>query len=166
MTAIFSVTPNDSIGANGKLLQKHFADFAHFKIITQHAVLLAGKTTAHEMPLHLNNRSLLVLSKSKIANRHCVTSIEEALQIASGKPLFVIGGANVLSQTIDKCHQCIVTRWENDVLGTMTTQFNLYRDTHHLVWSWKTKYGFSLERWVRNGNKKGEMESKECGSMG
>lgn len=166
MTALFSVTPTDVLGVHNKLAKTHFADFAHFKLVTQHAVLLAGKKTAAEMPLHLKNRTLLVLSSSPVAHRHCVASIKEALQIASGKPLFVIGGANVLTQTIAQCHQCIITRWDTDVIATTTTQFDLYRDTHHLVWSWKTKYGFSLERWVRNGNKKGEMESKERGSMG
>ena len=166
MTALFSVTQNDVLGVDGKLAHTHPADFAHFKLLTQGGVLIAGRKTAEEMPRVLLNRTLLVVTSSKLANRLCVPNLESAFDYCQNKPTFVIGGALILNQVIHQCTQCLITRWSHTEDATGSIPFDTYRTTHSLCWSWKTKHGFTLERWVRNGNKKGEMESKECGSIG
>jgi dihydrofolate reductase len=101
---------NGVIGASGKLPWRLPADLRHFKALTLGAPMIMGRKTFDSLPGILPGRRHIVLTNDRGWRRDGVEvahSIEEALDLAGGDRVSIIGGAEIYRQFLpltDKIH--------------------------------------------------------------
>lgn len=116
------------IGKNNALPWHISADLKHFKEITQGGVIIMGRKTLESMGRALPNRMNWVITRDPdwhFSGVKVAHSIAEALQQAAqdapqtAKPdsLFIIGGGEIFSQTMDIADRLELTHVELDVQG-------------------------------------------------
>ena len=101
---------NYEIGWNNNLLWRIPADLQNFKNLTSGHHILMGRKTFESIGRPLPNRVSLVVSKAGVAlpdnpNVHSFQDIDSAIKYAESKfepELFVIGGAQIYNQLMDK----------------------------------------------------------------
>lgn len=110
------VMDNDcAIGKNGGLLTWLPDDMKRFRETTQGSVVIMGRKTYESFPKRpLPNRENFVLSRSakEIDGAEVFPSIESVLKRVEncGKPVFVIGGAEIYKQLAPYCDEALITR--------------------------------------------------------
>lgn len=114
------VMDNDcAIGSGGGLLCSLPEDMKRFRETTQNSVVIMGRKTYESFPKRpLPNRENLVLSRSQkaIEGAEVFKDIESVLERVKncGKPVFVIGGAEIYKQFAQYCDEALITRvYEN-----------------------------------------------------
>lgn len=106
---------NDGIGTdNGELLFDLPKDMAHFKAITTGKHVVMGRTTWDSLPVKpLPKRKNYVLTDNKelevSGNTKLVHSIEEVLEMAKGKDVYIIGGGHTYYQFMPYADKLIIT---------------------------------------------------------
>jgi dihydrofolate reductase len=122
---VVAVAKNNVIGKRGELPWYIPEDLKHFKQITSgHTVLMGRKTfdsIIQRLGKPLPNRKSLVITSRKMPhfeNVEFFTSIEEAIKTHK-EDIYVIGGATIFSQLMDKVDTLymthIVKEYEGDV---------------------------------------------------
>ena len=99
------------IGRNGGMPWNNKADMKWFKEMTINNIVIMGKTTYESIGNALKDRINIIISHhpEKIADAELVPSIEESIKLAesyyekdNSKKIFVIGGASIYKQFIEK----------------------------------------------------------------
>jgi dihydrofolate reductase len=126
---IAALNKNRVIGRNGKIPWHIPEDIHRFKQFTTHHTVLMGRKTFESIGKPLPNRKNVVVSKNqnlfkslKIGEVNNTLfffpSIESALfNFQSEEKVFVIGGGEIFSQTIDRADELDLTIVENDEAG-------------------------------------------------
>lgn len=115
MDAIVSVTRDWGIGRNGGLLVRNKADMRRFKELTMGGSVIMGRQTFEGLPGGpLPGRNNIVLTRNRdfsLAGIEVASSIDEALALADayGGETWLIGGASLYRQFLDKCSKVYVT---------------------------------------------------------
>lgn len=122
---IVAVSENGVIGKDGDIPWHYPEDLKHFKEKTTSHSVIMGRKTYFSLPKNyrpLPNRKNIVLSRSdpelpdevELAN-----SLEEAWGIAEefSDKTFIIGGANIYEQTLDKADKIVLTRIHEEYEG-------------------------------------------------
>jgi dihydrofolate reductase len=115
ISIIAAIADNFAIGKSNKLLWHLPADLKHFKELTSGHCIIMGKRTYNSLPIRpLPNRKNIVLttmlSEAVREGYFEVESIEEALDLCEKeKQVFIIGGATVYKQSIDKADSMYLT---------------------------------------------------------
>lgn len=119
---IVAVDENNAIGFEDKLLFPISEDLKRFKRLTRGHVVIAGTKTVNTLPLLLD-RTVLHLTKNvkkflspdgyKIKKR--IENIDEAKTgwaepIHCAEPIFIIGGGEVYTSTLDQASVIVMTR--------------------------------------------------------
>lgn len=116
MNIISAIDENNGIGKNNALLTHIPEDMKFFKEKTTNNIVVMGRKTLESFPNQkaLPNRINIVISSQilNIDNAICVRSIDEAIDVANriGKEIFIIGGASIYKQFIDKCDTLYITK--------------------------------------------------------
>lgn len=116
MNIISAIDENNGIGKNNALLTHIPEDMKFFKEKTTNNIVVMGRKTLESFPNQkaLPNRINIVISSQilNINNAICVRSIDEAIDVANriGKEIFIIGGASIYKQFIDKCDTLYITK--------------------------------------------------------
>ena len=116
MNIIAAIDENNGIGKNNALLTHIPDDMKFFKEKTTNNIVIMGRKTLESFPNQkaLPNRINIVISSQilNIDNAICVRSINEAIDVANriGKEIFIIGGASIYKQFIDKCDTLYITK--------------------------------------------------------
>lgn len=103
---IASITDNNALGKDNKLLFRLKKDMAHFKNITTDNVVIMGRKTYESIGKTLPNRVNIVLSRNMKSNEDFYTfdSIEKAIEWSKEnypqKEIFIIGGASVYDKAL------------------------------------------------------------------
>jgi dihydrofolate reductase len=100
ITLVVARAQNGVIGRDGKLPWHLPADLKRFKALTTGSVMVMGRKTFESLPGLLPGRRHVVLTRDRewhAAGAEVVRDIEQALQIAAGEPLSVIGGAEIFA---------------------------------------------------------------------
>lgn len=124
LTLIAAVARNGVIG-NGNAIPWHVpADFKHFSATTKGNVVVMGSKTWHSLPDRfrpLPHRENVVVSSREIprtqktanATTRFLPTLERACEtarlIAGPKPIFIIGGASIYEQTIDRADRLLIS---------------------------------------------------------
>jgi len=106
---------NNGIGkANGELLFKLPKDMAHFKSVTSGKHVVMGRKTWDSLPTKplpkrknyvlTNNESFEIEGKTKV-----LRSIEDVLEMAKSKDVYVIGGGEIYKQFMPHAKRIILT---------------------------------------------------------
>lgn len=112
---VVAADENNGIGKDNKLLCQLPADMKFFKTLTWGHTLIMGRKTFESM----NNKALpgresIVITRQKdFISDNCLIaySIEHALELAKkDRKIFIIGGADIFSQTISLVDNIYLTR--------------------------------------------------------
>ena len=124
---IVAMAKNRVIGKNNELLWHIPEDLKRFKRLTiGHAVIMGRKTfesVLKRLGKPLPERLNIVLTRDASYQREgcqVAQSIEKALELASGKEVFIIGGAEVYAQALPKAERLYVTLIEHEYEGDVS----------------------------------------------
>ena len=124
LSLIAAISENNCIGKNNTLPWNIPEDMKHFKDITSGNVVLMGRNTWESIPEKFrplpNRKNIVVTRKENYVVPEGVelySSIEEPLDKYKKENLFVIGGASIYKQTIDKADTLYITEVHRQVDG-------------------------------------------------
>lgn len=169
------MSKNRVIGNQGKIPWRISDDFTHFKNLTSGKTLIMGRKTYESLPSPLNDRTVIVVSKSsglkvdKLDNREndtsekeefmFVDSIEKALEVAKktkgSQEIFIGGGGEIYKQTINLVNKIYLTVIEAEVEGDTffpefdISEWNLASSRKRYAQVLDQSVIYRFEEWVR-----------------
>lgn len=117
---IAAYAKNRVIGRNGKIPWNIKGEQNRFKELTTGNVVVMGRKTYEEIGHPLPGRDTIVLSKSsRYEGEHCKTAgtLEEALQLARGRDIYISGGEGVYREALDLADVLYITEVEAEIEG-------------------------------------------------
>lgn len=120
ITIVIARAENGVIGRDGKLPWHISADLKRFKALTVGSVMVMGRKTFESLPGVLPRRRHVVLTRDrqwKAEGAEVAHSIEEALQLAEGERVSVIGGADIFALFLPLADRVELTEVLQDVHG-------------------------------------------------
>jgi dihydrofolate reductase len=157
LSIIVAASQNNVIGQQGGLPWHLPAEMARFKQITMGHPIIMGRKTHESIGRALPGRQNIVITHDKnyrAEGCEVVGSIDKALAAAKGaEEVFVIGGANLYQQIMDRADKIYLTRVKAEFEGD--TFFNFDPSLWEQIFSedhpagHNNQYGFEFQQWVR-----------------
>jgi dihydrofolate reductase len=116
---IVAMSENRVIGINNSLPWHISSDLKRFKELTSGNIVVMGRKTFESIGKPLPNRKNYVLTRNKnltIDGVTLISSLDDIIESNDAK-VFIIGGGEIYSQTINKCNELIVTRIKKEITG-------------------------------------------------
>jgi len=120
VTIVVARARNGVIGRGGKLPWHIPADLKRFKALTMGSVMVMGRKTFESLPGLLPERRHIVLTRDRgwsAAGAEVAHDTQEALQLAGGSPVSVIGGADIFGLFLPLANRIELTEVVEDVEG-------------------------------------------------
>jgi len=122
LSHIVAISKNRAIGKDGKIPWYLPEDLKKFKARTQQHTILMGRKTYESIGKPLPKRRNIVVSrtmkKPEGVELELVSSLEEALKLCPpDEESFIIGGAEIYAQTMDKIDRIYLTTVDRVVEG-------------------------------------------------
>jgi dihydrofolate reductase len=120
ITIVVARAHNGVIGRDGKLPWHLPADLKRFKALTMGTSMVMGRKTFDSLPGLLPGRRHIVLTRDpawNAAGAEIAHSIDEALALARGEPLSVIGGADIFALFLPLADRVELTEVQADIAG-------------------------------------------------
>jgi dihydrofolate reductase len=120
ITLIVARARNGVIGRGGKLPWHISADLKRFKALTLGSAMVMGRKTFESLPGLLPDRRHIVLTRDKdwqVEGAEVAHDVEEALRLADGGPVSVIGGADIFALFLPLADRIELTEVLEDVEG-------------------------------------------------
>ena len=121
ISAIGAVASNGMLGLDGWLPWDIPEELAYFEKMVEGAALVIGRLTYESMDVVPADSFIVSRQRDLVLRPGCVrvASVEEGLQaaLATGKPVFVIGGASIYAAAWPYCHRFYLTRIEQAFPG-------------------------------------------------
>lgn len=111
---------NGVIGRDGKLPWHLPADLKRFKELTMHTAMVMGRKTFESLPGLLPGRRHIVVTRNshwRADGAMAAHDIEEAITLAAGQPISVIGGAEIFHLFLPLADRIELTEVLADVPG-------------------------------------------------
>lgn len=159
VTLIAAAAENNALGKDNQMIWRLPDDFKRFKQLTTGHYIIMGRKTLESMNGPLPNRTNVVITRQpNYTHEGCiiVNGLMEALAACpQDEEVFVIGGGEIYSQSIDKADKIELTR----VLGISPDADAFFPDIDPDKWvkaeqvhhdkDEKHAYEFVFETWVR-----------------
>jgi len=113
ISIIVAVDENNIIGKDNKLLWHIPDDLKRFKILTADNYVIMGRKTYESIGKPLPNRENIVVSRKDISINGVIVanSVDQAIDMCKNdKRIFIIGGAEIYSQTVGIANYIYLTR--------------------------------------------------------
>lgn len=120
ITLVVARAQNGVIGSGGTLPWHIPADLRRFKALTMGSAMVMGRKTFASLPGLLPGRRHIVLTRDaawQANGAEVVHSVEEALQLASGERVSIIGGADIFAQFMPLADRIEFTEVLADIEG-------------------------------------------------
>jgi dihydrofolate reductase len=120
ITIVIARARNGVIGRDGKLPWHISADLRRFKALTMGSVMVMGRKTFESLPGLLPGRRHLVLTRDRswrVEGAEVAHDADEALALAKGEKLSVIGGADLFRLFLPLADRVELTEVLADVPG-------------------------------------------------
>ena len=120
ITLVVARARNGVIGRDGRLPWHIPADLKRFKELTMDSVMVMGRKTFESLPGLLPGRRHVVLTRDpfwRAEGAQVAHDIEEALTLAAGRPISVIGGADIFRLVLPLADRIELTEVLADVPG-------------------------------------------------
>jgi dihydrofolate reductase len=120
ITLVVARATNGVIGRDGTLPWRIPADLRHFKRLTMGTVMVMGRKTFAGLPGLLPGRRHIVLTRDRVwsaAGAEVAHSVDEALRLAKGEQVSVIGGAEIFGLFVPLADRLELTEVLADVAG-------------------------------------------------
>lgn len=146
LTLIVATDRARGIGIENSLPWRLPEDLAHFKRTTTGHPIIMGRKTFESIGRPLPGRRNVVISRNpdwQHAGVEAVTSVDAALALTAATETFVIGGAQIYSETLARATRLIVT--EIDRVFDCDTFFPAIDPT---LWRESTREGYYSEHYA------------------
>jgi dihydrofolate reductase len=123
ITLVVARARNGVIGRDGKLPWHLPADLKRFKALTMGSVMIMGRKTFESLPGLLPNRRHVVLTRDpewRAEGAEVARDVDEALRLAAGRPVSVIGGEEIFELFMPLADRIEVTEVLDNVTGDTT----------------------------------------------
>jgi dihydrofolate reductase len=113
VSIIAAIGDNRELGKNNALLWHIPQDLKRFKTLTTGHTVIMGRKTYESIGKSLPNRTNIIITKDKeFTAPGCIIahSLDEAIQKSQDAEIFIIGGASVYQQAIDKADKLYLTK--------------------------------------------------------
>jgi dihydrofolate reductase len=120
ITIVVARARNGVIGRGGKLPWHISADLKRFKALTLGSVMVMGRKTFESLPGLLPGRRHVVLTRDarwSAPGAEIVHDVDEALRLAHGERISVIGGADIFALFLPLADRIELTEVEGDIEG-------------------------------------------------
>ena len=120
ITLVVARARNGVIGHNGKLPWHLPADLRRFMALTMGSAMIMGRKTFESLPGLLPGRRHIVLTRDQswsAEGAEVAHHVDEALSLARGEPVSVIGGADVFALFLPLSDRLELTEVLQDVPG-------------------------------------------------
>ena len=120
ITLVVARARNGVIGREGKLPWRLSADLKRFKALTMGSAMVMGRRTFESLPKLLPGRRHVVLTRDRnwrAEGAEIAHTVDEALRLAGGEPLSVIGGADIFKLFLPLADRIELTEVLEDVPG-------------------------------------------------
>lgn len=120
VTLVVARAQNGVIGRGGTLPWHIPADLKRFKALTMGSVMVMGRKTFDSLPGLLPGRRHVVLTRDQswsAEGAEVVHDVDEALRVAGGQPVSVIGGAEIFGLFLPIADRLELTEVIADVEG-------------------------------------------------
>ena len=120
ITLVVARAANGVIGRDGKLPWHLPEDLKHFKAVTMGRPMIMGRRTFDSLPGLLPGRRHIVLTRDRqwsAEGAEVAHSVEEAMQMAHGEPVSVIGGAEIFELFLPYADRLELTEVRGEVRG-------------------------------------------------
>lgn len=127
LIAVVAMTPAGVIGRNGDMPWRLSSDLRRFKSMTMGGTLIMGRKTYDSIGRPLPGRRTIVVTRDETWSAVGVDvagSPHAAVEMATGQA-FVVGGAQIYRQLIDRCDEIWMTRVWSGVDGDTILSFDL-----------------------------------------
>jgi dihydrofolate reductase len=120
---IAAKSDNDVIGKDNDLVWHMPADLKFFKNTTKGHWVIMGRKTFESMNGPLPHRTHIIITRNpdyRAEGCYVVSSVDEAFEKAAGQDLdkvFILGGAEIYRQTMDKADQMYITEIKSTFEG-------------------------------------------------
>lgn len=125
---IVAYAQNRVIGNKGMIPWKIKGEQKRFKELTTGNVVIMGRRSYEEIGKPLPNRTTIVISTTKdFTAENCYTakSLDEALEIAGNRDVYISGGARLYEEALLKVEKMYITEIEKTIEGdTYFPEFN------------------------------------------
>ena len=108
------------IGNKGRIPWRIKGEQLRFKNLTTGNVVVMGRRSYEEIGRPLPNRLTIVVSSTKCFDEEnviTVKSIEEAIEKAEGKDVFISGGARIYEEALPLCDKLFITEVDGEFEG-------------------------------------------------
>jgi dihydrofolate reductase len=120
ITLVVARAQNGVIGRGGKLPWHIPADLKRFKALTMGSAMVMGRKTFESLPGLLPGRRHVVVTRDRewrATGAEVAHGVEEALRLAGGEPVSVIGGAEIFALFLSVATRLELTEVLADVEG-------------------------------------------------
>jgi dihydrofolate reductase len=120
ITIVVARAQNGVIGRGGKLPWHISADLKRFKALTMGSAMVMGRKTFESLPGLLPGRRHIVLTRDRdwtAEGAVVANNVEQALRLAGGERLSVIGGADIFALFLPMADRIELTEVLEDVEG-------------------------------------------------
>ena len=118
LTLIAAVARNGALGKDNQLLWQIPEDMKFFRETTRGATVIMGRKTWESLPPRFRplpgRRNIVVTHQCDYPaeGAELAHSLEQALKLAGDAPTYLIGGADLYAQSIDRAHRLVLTEVE------------------------------------------------------
>lgn len=123
VSIIAAVGKNRELGKNNELIWHFKEDMKFFRETTSGSAVIMGRKTFESLPKALPGRKNIVITSTPAYNAPgamTAGSITEALKMAQGSEIFIIGGAKVYEQFLPLCDKIYLTEIEAECAAADT----------------------------------------------
>lgn len=120
ITLVVARAANGVIGRGGTLPWRISADLKRFKALTMGSVMVMGRRTFDSLPGLLPGRRHIVLTRDRgwsAPGAEAAHSVDEALALADGQPVSIIGGAEIFELFLPLADRLELTEVLEDIAG-------------------------------------------------
>lgn len=113
LSIIAAIGDNRELGKNNTLLWHIPQDMKRFKALTTGHTVIMGRKTYESIGIPLPNRTnIIITNDKKFTAPGCIIahSLDEAIQKSKDTETFIIGGASIYSQAIDRADKLYLTK--------------------------------------------------------
>jgi dihydrofolate reductase len=120
LAIIVAMAKNRTIGVNNTLPWRCPEDLKHFKALTMGHHMIMGRKTFDSIGKPLPGRTTVVVTRNpglKIEGCVMAHSLEDAITACEDDEVFIVGGAEIYSQSLKLANTLYITEIQQDVEG-------------------------------------------------
>jgi dihydrofolate reductase len=105
ITIIAAIGKNNELGKDNDLIWHLPADLKRFKQVTSGHTIIMGRNTFESIGKPLPNRRSVIITRNKNYQQEgceVVHSLEEAIRLVEDEQAFIIGGAQIYKESLEK----------------------------------------------------------------